>query len=480
MRDRPIRTIGVLSAITFAVACTEPPTEPVLDFENVSFSIAGGDGQVGIVGHELSDPLIIKLQRGEGEPVRGVLVSFRVVEGGGSMYAGTSITDPHGKAQDYWTLGMQPGQNAVEVRAVDPTDGTKMLFGSFTATAVLPPPEVCNGVDDDLDGKIDDGLVYCLPGGNPAPNTDGANDCLPGWIDENADPEDGCEALPSPSSSWLRMTSPTAYGLVSVWGTSATNVYAVGWNGTILHYDGSSWAMMTSGTTEDLWGVTGTSPIDVYAVGNNGTILYYNGTDWAAQPSGTSNALVGIWGTSPTDIFAVGSSFEILHYNGTAWTSQPSGMSGTAWLTSVWGTSATNVYAVGGGGTILHYNGTQWVQQSSGTSGSDDNLSGIWGTSATNVYAVGQGGMILHYNGTEWTEQPSGTTSMLRGVWGRSEIDVFAMGDAGTILHYDGTSWAAMTSGITELLWGVWGTSLTDVFAVGYQGVILHYDGPTG
>jgi hypothetical protein len=52
-------------------------------------------------------------------------------------------------------------------------------------------------------------------------------------------------------------------------------VFAVGWHGTILRYNGSTWSKMTSGSTKDLWGVWGSSETDLFAVGESGTILHY-------------------------------------------------------------------------------------------------------------------------------------------------------------------------------------------------------------
>ena len=43
--------------------------------------------------------------------------------------------------------------------------------------------------------------------------------------------------------------SGTFNDLYSVWGSSVSNVYAVGYSGTILQYNGSAWGPMTSGTT---------------------------------------------------------------------------------------------------------------------------------------------------------------------------------------------------------------------------------------
>jgi hypothetical protein len=111
------------------------------------------------------------------------------------MYAGSSLTDLTGIAQDYWTLGSEPGPNALEVRSVDPTTAQKEVHGTFTATGVMPVPEVCNGVDDNLDGTIDDPTWRFCVAGTPAPNTDGQNACIGGFSDLDGQAANGCERL---------------------------------------------------------------------------------------------------------------------------------------------------------------------------------------------------------------------------------------------------------------------------------------------
>jgi hypothetical protein len=270
---------------------------------------------------------------------------------------------------------------------------------------------------------------------------------------------------------WGTSVGITSY-LEGVWGSSATDVFAVGGAGTILHYNGSAWSEMASGTTNYLVGVWGSSATDVFAVGYLGTIVHYNGSAWSEMTSGTTNYLVGVWGSSATDVFAVGEGGTIRRYNGSAWSAMTSGT--TNYLFGVWGSSATDVFAVGELGTIRHYNGSAWSEMTSGTT---NILYGVWGTSATNVFAVGQDGTIRHYNGSAWSAMTSGTTAWLDGVWGSSATDVFAVGAGDTILHYNGSAWSAMTSGITYGLYDVWGSSATDVFAVGWTGTILHYNG---
>ena len=70
-----------------------------------------------------------------------------------------------------------------------------------------------------------------------------------------------------------------------VWGSSANDVYSVGADGSILHYDGSSWSSMDSSTGYWLGGVWGSSASDVFAVGGNGTILHYDGSNWSLMMS---------------------------------------------------------------------------------------------------------------------------------------------------------------------------------------------------
>ena len=69
------------------------------------------------------------------------------------------------------------------------------------------------------------------------------------------------------------LASQTTASLDAVWGTSSSDVYAVGWEGTILHYDGTEWSAMPSGTTAHLHDVWGMSSSDFYAVGAYGVIL---------------------------------------------------------------------------------------------------------------------------------------------------------------------------------------------------------------
>ena len=278
--------------------------------------------------------------------------------------------------------------------------------------------------------------------------------------------------------------------LNSVWGSSGSDVFAVGADGKIRHFNGSSWSVMDGGGNYYLAGVYGFSGGNVFAVGTEsgrGVILHYDGISWSRMDDGGGRySLTSVWGSSSSDVFAGGYDYDykvetIMHYDGRSWSRMDSGSHGE--ILGFWGTSGSDVFAVGSGGTILRYDGTSWSPMSSGSTAT---LKGVWGTSNSDVYAVGTEhsvfqGMILHYDGVAWSPVVANSRYDFWGVWGSSGNDVFAVGldyekHAGVVLHYDGTSWSPTNIDSGYEPKAVWGVSGSDVFAVGVDG-IRHFDG---
>jgi len=106
----------------------------------LSMSVVSGDGQQAPPGTELPNPLVVRVEDARGRPVSGQIVNFRVVSGGGSVFAGAAISNRSGLAQERWTLGFG-GLQRVEARAIDPATGAPLTFAVFTATLSdsIPP-----------------------------------------------------------------------------------------------------------------------------------------------------------------------------------------------------------------------------------------------------------------------------------------------------------------------------------------------------
>lgn len=305
----------------------------------------------------------------------------------------------------------------------------------------------------------------------------------------------------------------------AIWGSSATDVYAVGY-GPIYHYDGSTWSAMTTRFDDrpNLTAVWGISESNVFAVGINGSgILHYNGVAWSEMRiPGGDFYFSGIWGASESNVYAVGeldfvistvkgeracNSPIILHYDGVKWSQVSLGIEGDALSSSllgIWGSSENDIFAVGYGNylhsiiphsIILHYDGKSWSQMKHPF---EMALYSIWGSSATDVFAVGKDLLallpplilerdaILHYDGANWSRMDIGQISSLGSVWGDSSSDVFVTG-LNTILHYNGVAWSDMViPGGPFSFTGIWGTSRSNVYAATDFGAIFHYDGTDG
>ena len=130
----PATRVLSLGALLLSIGCSKEAIAPA-DVGPISLSVVSGDGQSGVAGTQLAQPLIAKVTvNGYPRPLQ--VLNFRVVQGNGSIFGGTELTDVRGIAQELWTIGTNAGDpQKVEVRAVDPVTGTAQVFATFTAVA---------------------------------------------------------------------------------------------------------------------------------------------------------------------------------------------------------------------------------------------------------------------------------------------------------------------------------------------------------
>lgn len=87
--------------------------------EGVELSIVDGNGQVGTVGQELPDPLVVSVQSG-GTPIPGHEVAFVLAgdAGSGRLDPDTAVTGDDGRAIAHLVLGPEAGRYEVQARLV--------------------------------------------------------------------------------------------------------------------------------------------------------------------------------------------------------------------------------------------------------------------------------------------------------------------------------------------------------------------------
>ncbi len=100
------------------------------------FSVADGDGQVGLVGFGTNIRPTIRIAGGD-TPLPGATVTFAVEGGSGSLDGAVQITDEDGYARpDKWILGDAPGLNTLSATVSDPDiSPTSVSFEAMGVTS---------------------------------------------------------------------------------------------------------------------------------------------------------------------------------------------------------------------------------------------------------------------------------------------------------------------------------------------------------
>lgn len=118
------------------VAVRQVPTE----FEYVS-----GNDQATAPRGALPEPVVVRMLDRHGEPVAGMPVDFRVIEGGGTVSPAKTITDVDGYARATWRLGfrgVQRLEGEARLAAEYPALQNGKVAFSAAVAGLAPPPSV--------------------------------------------------------------------------------------------------------------------------------------------------------------------------------------------------------------------------------------------------------------------------------------------------------------------------------------------------
>lgn len=273
------------------------------------------------------------------------------------------------------------------------------------------------------------------------------------------------------AGAWsLHTQIPSGDHLRDVWTVSAADIWAVGDNGLITHYDGSTWSTVPSPHGNRINALHMLSAASGWAVGDSGKIIRYNGTSWTDASSPVTDHLNGIWMVSETDGWAVGEAGKIVRYNGSSW-SQFTDTGGNAWY-DVQLASSSDGWAVGNQGFIYRWNGTSWSLHT-------DSGGTVWRSvmvrTASDGWAVGDQGLIYRWNGTAWSESEDVGGTNWRDIAVVSATNGWAVGTGGIMYRWNGTSWSQFTSPTTAAINAVQMLSSNLGWSVGDGGRIFRY-----
>ncbi len=127
------RSARTLLIVALATACSDSAGTGISD--PVAIRIVSGNLQSGVVGGELQNAIVVRVDDADGNPVANQTLEFRVTAGGGSVLNGSSVTNASGLAENRWTLGTTAADtHKVEVRGSSLTTGQPLppaLFGAL-------------------------------------------------------------------------------------------------------------------------------------------------------------------------------------------------------------------------------------------------------------------------------------------------------------------------------------------------------------
>ena len=215
----------------------------------------------------------------------------------------------------------------------------------------------------------------------------------------------------------------------------------------IAHWDGESWNTWKFQEYPQISALWGTSSKNIYAVGANGTILHFDGKTWQKIESGTNLYLTNIFGFANGNFFVGGGSIEtdtgiLLKYDGTSIKKIiernyiKDTLSGI--ITGICGKDENNLIVESDAGTY-QYKDNHWINLNL----PDDNtlIRNIRGNYLNNLFTIGSFGMIIHYNGQTWHlynefyRKPNGDELKNARVMGRKVFIVGSSEDSKAIIY---------------------------------------------
>jgi len=198
--------------------------------------------------------------------------------------------------------------------------------------------------------------------------------------------------------------------LKAIWAFSENNIVitnggSIGWfDGNIVNLDCRVNPLLT-GSINKIWG---NSSNDLYIIGNNGSIAHYNGANWQRIESGTTTNIKDIWGkinplTQEKIIYCAVSNVVTLGDYKILSIRENNTIDSIPWNTnrrveSIWFEDNLKMFTCGGG-VFINNGAGFWIEQTELPLIHTNRIRGI---RKNDVFVGGDFGLLGHFNGMNW------------------------------------------------------------------------------
>jgi len=320
----------------------------------------------------------------------------------------------------------------------------------------------------------------------------------------------GCGDDPQPAASdWVLALEHLPAALISVTGSAADDVYAVGANLSgqyrepipgvtgplVLHYDGDGFTRIPIDADAHLWWVHMATPDEVFVSGTEGTVLRGNARD-GFEPLDTpgTDTVFGMWGQAD-DLWLVGGEPEVTpgfvwRYDGTTVRDVTAELPMEVEpIFKVFGHAADDVWLVGAEGLAIHWDGAAFTIEDPDT---ERRLFTVHGPAEGEPSLVAVGGyadgVIVEHDGTAWHDDTPENAPEVFCVFMTGDgtgIAGYAVGVEGAVMERDMDAWHSVETGLDLIdpfhaVWvdpegGVWATGGDVLTPLLNEGMLLHH-----
>ena len=138
--------VPVPAVMLILLGCSADLTLPGSTAPGLAVAVLQGDGQVGTVGEELPDPVVVEVKTDGGQAIPDRRVAFVAAQGAGAGFdPDTAVTDSQGQARTRWVLGTAVGVYTAEARLV-PDGESALPTAPLQATADPGDPDTVRAI----------------------------------------------------------------------------------------------------------------------------------------------------------------------------------------------------------------------------------------------------------------------------------------------------------------------------------------------
>jgi hypothetical protein len=225
---------------------------------------------------------------------------------------------------------------------------------------------------------------------------------------------------------------------------SENDIFAVGMDGNVWHWNGVWWWQVTSGRIIEKR-ICARSTNEIYGLSKNVEGIYeivkWNGKEWTVL---TLNGAVkdDFYFISEKEIYVIGENNQLYLWDGKNWTKITSG--DVEVFDHIQVVSPNLIYGIGSQKQIIKWNGEKWTPVTS-----MDSVSDFFDVKGQNeIYAIGAQEDVRLWNGNFWHAFPVGP-AILRRIFVNSPSEIFGLGSDNIIWQWNGEKWVKITSLVT-------------------------------